>query len=95
MLEPLIFQLKLHYPSWTVRTFCDNLDITFMKRSIFVTGIAGSGKSSICKKLNILGYEVYDIEEPKGMFRKMVSTLVFDTIFNQEIRVDTYFPITR
>lgn len=40
-----------------------------MKKSIFVTGVAGSGKSSISKELNRLGYKAYDIEELEGMFR--------------------------
>ena len=40
-----------------------------MKKSIFVTGVAGSGKSSICKELNKLSYTAYDIEELEGMFK--------------------------
>jgi broad-specificity NMP kinase len=40
-----------------------------MKKSIFITGVAGSGKSSICKQLNILDYEAYDIEDIVGMFK--------------------------
>jgi len=40
-----------------------------MNKSIFITGVAGSGKSSICKELNRLGYEAYDIEELEGMFK--------------------------
>ena len=40
-----------------------------MKKSIFVTGVAGSGKSSICRELNKLGYTAYDIEELEGMFK--------------------------
>ncbi len=39
-----------------------------MKQSIFVTGIAGSGKSSIAKQLLNRGYEAYDIEDIEGMF---------------------------
>ena len=40
-----------------------------MKKSIFITGIAGSGKSSMSEELNRLGYRAYDIEELKGMFK--------------------------
>jgi len=40
-----------------------------MKKSIFITGIAGSGKSSISRKLNKLGYKAYDIEKLEGMFK--------------------------
>ena len=40
-----------------------------MKKSIFVTGVAGSGKSSVSKALNRLGYNAYDIEELEGMFK--------------------------
>ena len=40
-----------------------------MKKSIFVTGVAGSGKSSISKELNKLGHKAYDIEELEGMFK--------------------------
>ena len=40
-----------------------------MKKSIFITGVAGSGKSSICKELNKLKYKAYDIEEITDMFK--------------------------
>jgi len=40
-----------------------------MKKSIFITGVAGSGKSSISKELNEFGYMAYDIEELEGMFK--------------------------
>lgn len=40
-----------------------------MKKSIFVTGVSGSGKSSISKELNRLGYKAYNIEELEGMFK--------------------------
>ncbi len=43
-----------------------------MKKSILVTGVAGSGKSAVSKKLNDLGYKSYDIEEIEGLF-KMVN----------------------
>lgn len=35
---------------------------------ILVTGIAGSGKSTICKQLASMGYESHSIEEIDGMF---------------------------
>lgn len=40
-----------------------------MKKSIFVTGVAGSGKSSVSRELNRLGHKAYDIEELDGMFK--------------------------
>ena len=43
-----------------------------MKKSVFVTGLAGSGKSTICQKLGEMGYKSYDIEKIKGLF-KMVD----------------------
>ena len=39
-----------------------------MAKSILITGISGSGKSSISKKLNELGYKSYGIEEIKSLF---------------------------
>ena len=39
-----------------------------MERKILITGVAGSGKSTISKTLNILGYEAYDIENINGLF---------------------------
>lgn len=40
-----------------------------MKKSILITGIAGSGKTTICHKLNKLGYNAYNIETTKGLFK--------------------------
>lgn len=40
-----------------------------MKKSIFVTGVAGSGKSSMSEELNRLGHQAYDIEALDGMFK--------------------------
>lgn len=39
-----------------------------MKKSIFVTGVAGSGKSTISRYLNSMGYKAYDIEDLEGLF---------------------------
>lgn len=40
-----------------------------MKKSVFVTGIAGSGKSTVSRALNKLGYKAYDIESDEyGLF---------------------------
>jgi len=39
-----------------------------MKKKILITGIAGSGKSTISKTLCDLGHEAYDIEDIDGMF---------------------------
>jgi broad-specificity NMP kinase len=35
---------------------------------MLITGIAGSGKSTICKELIKMGYDAYDIEDIEGMF---------------------------
>jgi len=43
-----------------------------MKKSILVTGMAGSGKSAVCEELNKQGYKAYDIEDMDGLF-KMVD----------------------
>ena len=40
-----------------------------MKKSFFITGVTGSGKSLISEELNKLGYKAYDIEELEGMFK--------------------------
>ncbi len=39
-----------------------------MNKSIFVTGVPGSGKSAVCEELKKLGYRAYDIEEMQGLF---------------------------
>lgn len=39
-----------------------------MKQKILITGIAGSGKSEICKQLTSMGYESHGIEDIEGMF---------------------------
>lgn len=39
-----------------------------MKRSILVTGVTGSGKSTTCKALLQVGYTAYDIESLPGLF---------------------------
>ena len=39
-----------------------------MKKSILVTGISGSGKSALSKKLNEMGYKAYSIEDMPGLF---------------------------
>lgn len=41
-----------------------------MKKAVFVTGIAGSGKTTLSKSLRDLGYESYDIENDEfGLFK--------------------------
>src|SRR5579872_5528801 len=42
--------------------------IVDLKNKVFITGIAGSGKSTICKELLKMGYEAYGIEDIEGMF---------------------------
>jgi broad-specificity NMP kinase len=39
-----------------------------MVKAILVTGVAGSGKSSVCMELQKRGYRAFDIEEMPGMF---------------------------
>jgi adenylate kinase family enzyme len=39
-----------------------------MKQAVFITAVAGSGKSTVCKALVRLGYEAYDIEAIPGLF---------------------------
>jgi adenylate kinase family enzyme len=38
------------------------------KKSVLITGMPGSGKSSVCKALKHRGHEAYDIEEIPGLF---------------------------
>ncbi|MGZ6005629.1 MAG: hypothetical protein ACXWLH_05815 [Candidatus Saccharimonadales bacterium] len=39
-----------------------------MKKSVLVTAVAGSGKSTVCKELSKLDYTAYDIEDIPGLF---------------------------
>lgn len=39
-----------------------------MQKKYLITGIAGSGKSSVCDHLQSAGYEAYGIEDIVGMF---------------------------
>ena len=39
-----------------------------MKKTVFITAVSGSGKSTVCKALTELGYEAYDIESIPGLF---------------------------
>jgi cytidylate kinase len=38
-------------------------------KSILITGVPGSGKSSVCTELQRRGYEAYDIENIEGLFK--------------------------
>lgn len=38
------------------------------KKKVLITGIAGSGKSAVCRELLSMGYEAYGIEDVDGMF---------------------------
>ncbi len=52
-----------------------------MKRKYLVTGVAGSGKTSLCRALEQMSYEAYDIEDIEGMFamyRKDTGELYVD-----------------
>lgn len=39
-----------------------------MGRAILVTGVSGSGKSTVCTELQRRGYTAYDIEDRDGLF---------------------------
>jgi len=39
-----------------------------MNKSILITGVAGSGKTTLSDKLNKLGYKSFDIENINGLF---------------------------
>ena len=39
-----------------------------MKKTVFITAVSGSGKSTVCKALIQLNYEAYDIESIPGLF---------------------------
>lgn len=39
-----------------------------MKRAIFITAVAGSGKSTVCRALQAGGYAAVDIEDVPGLF---------------------------
>ena len=40
-----------------------------MNRKILITGIAGSGKTSVSRQLRDIGKEAHDIEDTEGMFK--------------------------
>lgn len=40
-----------------------------MKKAFLVTGVSGSGKTTICEQLIADGYEAYNIEDIDGMFK--------------------------
>lgn len=39
-----------------------------MKKSILITGVSGTGKTSLSKKLNEMGYKAYDMDDYPGLF---------------------------
>lgn len=45
-----------------------------MSDSILITGVAGSGKSTVCKELQRRGYAAYDIENITGLFAFLDKT---------------------
>ncbi|MBT4857264.1 AAA family ATPase [Candidatus Uhrbacteria bacterium] len=45
-----------------------------MNYPILITGIAASGKTTVCKELKRLGYNAVDIERIEGMFTKVVRS---------------------
>lgn len=44
-----------------------------MKTSVFITAVSGSGKSTVSRALNDLGYESYDLESIPGLFKVVDS----------------------
>jgi len=40
-----------------------------MDKAILITGVAGSGKSTLCDELNKLGYKTFGIEDIEGLFQ--------------------------
>lgn len=46
----------------------NHLSNGYMNGSILVTGVAGSGKSTVCRELRRRGYSAYDIENTAGLF---------------------------
>ncbi len=55
-------------------------------KKIFITGISGTGKSTVCKQLNVLGYTACDIEDVDGMFKmyRKGTREVFDDFDNAD-----------
>ena len=45
-----------------------NKPIAALHKSMLITGVAGSGKSAVCKELKKLGYLAHDIESVAGLF---------------------------
>lgn len=39
-----------------------------MKRSILITAVSGTGKSTVCKALQVMGYDAIDIESIDGLY---------------------------
>lgn len=52
-------------------------------KSILITGIAGSGKSTVCAELKNLGHNAYSIEDMEGMF-KMVDSKTGEDIIDHD-----------
>ncbi len=57
-----------------------------MSKKYLITGVTGSGKSSICRKLVAMGYESYDIEDMEGMFAmyRKGTKEIFDDFDNSD-----------
>ena len=54
-----------------------------MKKSVFVTGVTGAGKSTLCGRLNDMGYKAYDIERISGLFKR-VNTETGEIVSNHD-----------
>ncbi len=40
----------------------------FMKKTILITGVNGSGKTTICAELKAMGYQACDMDKKRGLF---------------------------
>ena len=62
-----------------------------LQKSVLITGISGSGKSTICEELVGMGYEAYDIEDMDTMFamyRKGTREIFTDFDNNDPIKIE-------
>ena len=61
-----------------------------MKQSILISGVGGSGKTTVAKVLQARGYETHDMEEIADLFRMVHKTtgeevVDFDVFDNNDV----------
>lgn len=39
-----------------------------MRKSVLITAVSGTGKSTVCKALHVMGHDSIDIESVKGLY---------------------------